>query len=159
MRKHDEPYRLGNVVAYNEEPKKYDIPHFTEITPVGYGKENGFRTGEIGHPVREGEDVGSVEDQSDEQIREKAIQDFGNNVKNIVSAKLMGKKINLKLHGHKDIVAQIANLIKAETDYLSALMSGQAADTPALQKNKAIIDGEAKKLDRMFGVDGLWPFK
>jgi hypothetical protein len=38
-------------------------------------------------------------------------------------------------------------------------MGGQAADTPALQKNKAIIDSEAKKLDRMLGVDGAWPFK
>ena len=38
-------------------------------------------------------------------------------------------------------------------------MSGQAADAPALQKNKAIIDSEAKVLDRMLGVDGAWPFK
>ena len=71
----------------------------------------------------------------------------------------MGKKINLKLKGNKDLVSQVVNMIKLETDYLQTLMSGQAADTPALQKNKAIIDSEAKKLDRMLGVSDFWPFK
>ena len=71
----------------------------------------------------------------------------------------MGKKTNLKLKGHKDVVAQVANMIKLETEYLDALISGQDAKTPALQKTKAIIDAEAKKLDRMVGASDFWPFK
>jgi hypothetical protein len=50
-------------------------------------------------------------------------------------------------------------MIRMESEYLNSLMSGQAANTPALQKNKAIIDMEAKKLDRMMGTSDFWPFK
>ena len=114
-----------------------------------------------GHPhkVKEGEESGSIEDQNDEEMKRAAIEKFSNTIKKAVSAKLMGKKINFKLKGHKDIVAQIGNLIKLETQYLSELINGQDAKTPALQKTKAIIDAEAKKLDRMLGSSDVWPFK
>ena len=72
---------------------------------------------------------------------------------------MMNKPIKIKLTGEDQLVKQIVNLIRKELNYLKALMSGQAADAPALQKNKAIIDSEAKVLDRMLGVDGAWPFK
>ena len=158
MTDHKNGFRIGNVVAYNGEPKKYKLPKFVNIN-VGEERQNGFRAGEIGHPVQEGEDAGSVEDMNDEQVREKALQGFTNNIRQIISAKMMNKPIKIKLTGEDQLVKQIVNLIRKELNYLKALMSGQAADAPAPQKNKAIIDSEAKVLDRMLGVDGAWPFK
>jgi hypothetical protein len=161
MRKHDDEYEMGKVIADPEyDSDIIDLSTFTNVSNIG-NRRNGFRTGTLDRPERmeEGEDVGSVEDQNDEQVRNAAMEEFANKIKTAVSAKLMGKKLNLKLKGHKDLVSQITNMIKLETDYLNALMMGQAADTPALQKNKAIIDTEAKKLDRMLGVNDFWPFK
>ena len=137
-----------------------DLSTFTNVSNVG-SRPDGFRAGTLDRPERmeEGEEPGDIADQNDEAERQMAVEEFANKIKNAVSAKLMGKKINLKLKGHKDLVGQVVNMIKMETDYLQALMSGQAADTPALQKNKAIIDSEAKKLDRMLGVHDFWPFK
>lgn len=111
------------------------------------------------HKMEEGEDAGGISDQTDESIRNAAAEMFANKMKKAVSAKLMNKKTNLKLKGQKNIVRQVANMINLEADYLNAIMSGQSADTPSLQKNKAIIDAEAKKLDRMLGSSDLWPFK
>lgn len=158
MTKLKEEHRRGEVIAYNEEPIKYQPPHFIPNLDVGKNRENGFRIGTI-DKMEEGEDAGSIEDQTDEQVREKAMEDFKNNIKNIVSAKLTGKKINLKMSGHKDLISQITKMIAVETSYLNAIMSGQAADTPALQKNKAILDKEINVLNRMLGVDDSWPFK
>jgi hypothetical protein len=87
------------------------------------------------------------------------MEEFANKIKKAVSAKLMGKKTNLKLKGNQDLINQVVKMIKYETYYLNAIIAGQAANTPALQKNKAILDGEAKKLDRMLGVSDSWPFK
>ena len=71
----------------------------------------------------------------------------------------MGRKTNLKIKGEPAVVKQIIKMIKYESEYLDSIMRGQSADTPALQKNKAIIDREAKVLDRMLGASDLWPFK
>jgi hypothetical protein len=157
MRKHNQEYKMGKVIAYNEEPAKYQIPHFIEDHGVGDGRQKGFRIGKIG--VREGEDAGSIEDQSDEQVRQDALQQFTDNIRNIVSAKLTGKKIKLKMKGHKDLVSQITKMIALEVKYLKAIMSGQAADTPMLQKTKAELDKEINVLNRMLAVDDAWPFK
>jgi hypothetical protein len=161
MRKHYDEYEMGTV----DSDRRYDsdilnLSTFTNLSSVG-SRPNGFRAGTLDRPERmeEGEDTGSIADQNDEQIRNSAFEEFANKIKNAVSAKLMGRKVNLKLKGHKDVVAQVVNMIKLETDYLSALMSGQSADTPALQKNKTQIDMEAKKLDRMLGTNDFWPFK
>ena len=96
MTDHKNGFRIGNVVAYNGEPKKYKLPKFVNIN-VGEERQNGFRAGEIGHPVQEGEDAGSVEDMNDEQVRNAAMEEFAGKIKSAASAKLMGKKINLKL--------------------------------------------------------------
>jgi hypothetical protein len=161
MRKHYDEYEMGTVDAdprYDSDI--VDLSTFTNVSNVG-SRPDGFRAGTLDRPERmeEGEEPGDIADQNDEAERQMAVEEFANKIKNAVSAKLMGKKINLKLKGHKDLVGQVVNMIKMETDYLQALMSGQAADTPALQKNKAIIDSEAKKLDRMLGVHDFWPFK
>ena len=160
MRKHDDEYEMGKVIAdpnYDGEILKF--PHF-ERTDVS-DHRNGYRAGTLDRPERmeEGEDAGSVEDQNDETTRNAAMEEFANKIKKAVSAKLMGKKTNLKLKGHKDVVAQVTKMIKLETEYLDALITGQSAVTPALQKTKAIIDSEAKKLDRMVGSSDFWPFK
>jgi hypothetical protein len=156
MRKSNQPYQMGRAIEYNEEP---DIVDMSDYEVVDHAP--GFRVGSIDNykKMKESEEPGGIADQDDQQVRDAATEKFANQIKKAVSAKLMGKKINLKLKGNKDLVSQVVNMIKLETDYLNAVISGQAADTPALQKNKAILDGEAKKLDRMLGVDGFWPFK
>ena len=160
MRKHDDEYKMGTVDAdsnYDSDILKF--PHFERTDVVDH--RNGYRAGTLDRPERmeEGEDAGSIEDMTDEQDREKALQGFTNNIRQIISAKMMNKPIKIKLTGEDQLVKQIVNLIRKELNYLKALMSGQAADAPAPQKNKAIIDSEAKVLDRMLGVDGAWPFK
>lgn len=152
----------GRPIEYNEEPTlQKNVLNLPKNT-IG-NKENGKRIGTIdsgtGVHMEEGEQPGGIADAEDERVRNAAMEEFASKIKKAVSAKLMGKKINLKLNGHKDIVAQVTNMIKLETDYLNALITGQAANTPALQKNKAIIDSEAKKLDRMMGTSDFWPFK
>jgi len=160
MRKQNQAYEMGKVIAdpnYDGEILKF--PHFHRTNVSDH--RNGYRAGTLDRPERmeEGEDAGSVEDLNDEQVREIAMQEFTDNIRKIVSAKLSGKKIDIKMSGKEPLISQITKLLKYETAYLEALMGGQSADTPALQKNKAIIDSEAKKLDRMLGVDGIWPFK
>lgn len=161
MRRHYDEYEMGTVDA----DRKYDsdiinLSTFTNLSSVG-NRPNGFRMGTIDRPERmeEAEEPGGIADQNDEAEKNVAMEEFANKIKRAVSAKLMGRKINLKLRGHKDIVLQVANMIKMETNYLNAIINGQTADTPALQKNKAIIDSEAKKLDRMLGTSDFWPFK
>lgn len=161
MRKHYDEYEMGTVDAdpvYDGDI--IDLSTFTNVSNVG-NRPNGFRMGTLDRPERmeEAEEPGSIADQSDEEERNMAFEEFANKIKKAVSSKLMGKKLNLKLKGHPDIVNQVIKMIKFESDYLGSLISGQPADTPALQKNKAIIDMEAKKLDRMLGTDDFWPFK
>ena len=158
MKQTKDPYQMGREIEYNEEPPKSPSKHFIKIK-VGDGRETGFRVGEIGRPVREGEEPGGIADMNDEQIRNAAMEEFAGTIKSAVSANLMGKKLNLKMNGDEELVNQVLDMIRKETDYLRALMNGEAADTPALLKNKALLDAEAKKLDRMLGVDGFWPFK
>lgn len=157
MNKRNESHRRGHVTAD-------DGMEGIELTPVGSPnlRNDGrpHRRGSlVDKKMEESEVPDSNEDQNDAEIRNAVMQEFANKIKKAVSAKLMGKKINLKINGHKDMVDQVVKMIKLETDYLNALMSGQAADTPALQKNKAIIDSEAKKLDRMLATSDFWPFK
>lgn len=161
MRQYREPYQKGKEIEYNEEPDLLDLMHFDKRQHSPTNRENGFRTGTISKvkSMEEGETPGGITDQNDQQVRDAAIEQFASKIKNAVSAKLMGKKINLKIKGHPDLVQQVTKLIKYEAEYLNAIMSGQASDTPALQKNKAIIEMEAKKLDRMLGTADFWPFK
>jgi hypothetical protein len=159
MRQYREPYQKGKEIEYNEEPDLIDLMHFDKRQHSPTNREGGFRVGTIGKQMEEGETPGGIADATDEKIRNAAMEEFADKIKKAVSARLMGKKLNLKLKGHKDVVGQVANLIKLEADYLNAVISGQSADTPALQKNKALIDTEAKKLDRMLGTNDFWPFK
>lgn len=147
MRDYKQPYRMGDVVQRDEIEKPVD------------GKRIGTYDKTNSNKMEEAEGPGGIADQTEAEIRSAAMEEFANKIKKAVSAKLMGKKINLKLKGHPDIVEQVTNMIKFETEYLRAIMSGQSADTPALQKNKAIIDKEAKKLDRMLKTQDFWPFK
>lgn len=161
MRKHHDEYEMGTVDA---DPRYdtdiIDLSTFANVDGIK-DRRAGFRAGTLDRPERmeEGEASGDIADQEEEQVRNAAVEQFANKIKDVVSAKLMGRKVNLKLKGNKDLVSQVVNMIKIETQYLNALISGQASDTPALQKNKAILDGEAKKLDRMLGTSDFWPFK
>ena len=159
MKKIDESSRRGKAIKYNNEPDLIDLMHFDKLQHAPENREHGFRIGTIDKQMKEAEQPGGIADQNNEEVRNAAFEEFANKIKKAVSAKLMGRKLNLKLKGHPDIVSQVTNMIKFESDYLNALITGQAADTPALQKNKAIIDAESKKLDRMLGTDGFWPFK
>lgn len=152
---------IGKEIEYNEEPELIDLVHFDKMQHSPTERKDGFRMGTISRAknMEEAEQPGGITDQTDEEVRAAAAEKFANKMKSAVSAKLMGRKTNLKLKGHPDVVKQVTNLIKYETDYLDAIISGQSADTPSLQKNKAIIDMEAKKLDRMLGTTELWPFK
>jgi hypothetical protein len=161
MRKYREPYQMGKAIEYNEEPEIIDLMHFDKNQHSPTSREGGFRIGSIDKAARmkEGEESGSIADMDDEEVRNRAYEEFAKKIKTAVSSKLMGRKTNLKLKGHKDIVSQVVKLINFEAGYLDAVITGQAADSPALIKNKAIIDMEAKKLDRMLGTTDFWPFK
>lgn len=161
MRKHYDEYEAGTVDA---DPKYdsdiIDLTTFTNISNVG-SRPDGYRIGTLDRPQRmeEGDDANSITTQSDEEVRNLAMQQFAEKIKKAVSAKLMGRKLNLVLKGHPNLVKQVTKMIKYESEYLNALISGQPPDTPALQKNKAIIDSEANKLDRMLQTSDFWPFK
>lgn len=161
MRQKEQPYSIGNnindMAVDNEEYQLIDLTHFGK-NHSPEERKNGFRVG-ISDKVQESGDAGHSEAQSDEDIRNSAFEEFANKMKKAVSSKLMGRKINLKMKGDPAVVNQIVKMIKYETEYLNNIISGQAPDTPALQKNKAIIDREAKTLDRMLGVNDFWPFK
>jgi|688.fasta_scaffold278756_3 hypothetical protein len=163
MRQFRQPYQKGKEITDAAvdlgEPELGDLMHFDKNQHAPGNRDGGFRIGKTANRMEEGEEPGGIADMNDEEVRTAAMEKFASDMKKAVSAKLMGRKTNLKLKGHPDIVNQITNLIKFEADYLNAIISGQAADTPALQKNKAIIDAEAKKLDRMLGTSDLWPFK
>lgn len=162
MRKHYEPYQIGknitDAAVARDEIELIDLTHFDKMQHGPGNRQHGFSVGTM-DKVREGEEAGSIADEGEEETRNAAMEEFANKIKKAVSAKLMGRKLNLKLKGHPELVKQVANMIKFETEYLNSLISGQAADTPALQKNKAIIDSEAKKLDRMLQTSDFWPFK
>lgn len=161
MRKHYDEYEMGTVDAdRNYDSDILNLSTFTNVSNVG-SRPNGFRMGTLDKPERmeEAEEPDGIADENDKKIPNAAIEEFSDKIKKAVSAKLMGKKINLKLKGHKDIVKQVANMVKLESDYLDAIIKGQSADAPSLQKNKALIDMEAKKLDRMLGTTDFWPFK
>lgn len=157
------PDQRGKQIEYNEEPELENAMHFDKMQHSPGPRNGGFRAGTIntgaGVHMEEGEEPGGIADMSDEKVRNAAMEEFANKIKSAISAKLMGRKINLKLKGHPDLVNQVTKMIKLEADYLDAIITGQSADTPALQKNKAVIDMEAKKLDRMLATNDFWPFK
>lgn len=82
---------------------------------------------------------------------------FAEKIKRLVSIAVSKNKLNGKLKGHKDIVAQVGNLIKMEKNYIANMLNGKNADEPLMIKTKALIEKEAKKLERMSGL--IWPFK
>ena len=154
------PTRRGKAIEYNDEMELQHPEHFQTNNTLR-SKGESYRAGTIDRPshMEEGDSPGGIADQTQASVRNAAMEEFAKKIKNAVSAKLMGRKINLNLKGYKNIVEQVVSMIKLEVKYLNAVMMGQAADTPALQKNKAIIEAEANKLDRMMGVTGFWPFK
>jgi len=161
MRKHYSKYESGTVdadPAYDSLIVKSPISSNTVSVE---SRPDGYRIGTLDRPERmeEGEESNSIITQNDEEARNAAMEQFADKIKKAVSAKLMGRKLNLVLKGHPNLVKQVTKMIKYESEYLNALISGQAPDTPALQKNKAIIDSEAKKLDRMLQTSDFWPFK
>jgi hypothetical protein len=162
MRNHDNAYQLGkNINGRVEQENEMDLFDLNVFSPRQHApenRENGFYMGTMGK-MEEGEESNSIITQNDEEARNAAMEQFAGKIKKAVSAKLMGKKLNLVLKGHPNLVKQVTKMIKYESEYLNALISGQAPDTPALQKNKAIIDSEANKLDRMLQTSGFWPFK
>jgi NAD+--asparagine ADP-ribosyltransferase len=148
-------YRLGHLTAddHMDGVRISNKPHLRQTNEP-------YRVGSlVDKKMEEAEDVGSISDQNDEQVRNAAMEEFAKKIHQAVTAKVMGKKINLKLTGNESIVKQVTHLINMEALYLNALIGGQSSDTPALQKNKAEIEKEAKKLDRMLQTDNFWPFK
>lgn len=162
MRKDKGSHQSGDVIEYNNEDELIDSPHFARNNTLG-SKPNGKRVGDITTGVQrhmeEGEDSTSAVHMDKEKTLQDILEDYKNKIKNAVSARLLGKKINMKLSGDRKTVEQIVKLIKLETEYLKNIMSGQGADAPILQKMKAEIDGEANVLDRMLGANDFWPFK
>lgn len=158
MRKHRDPYQMGNAIEYNEEPELADAMHFDKAQHAPGNREGGFRMGTTDNMV-EGEDSASSVHNSEKEQIDAMIEDYKNKIKSAVSARLLGKPTKLKMSGNKKLVGQIVKLIKMETDYLNSIMSGQGADAPMLIKMKAQIDQEASMLDRMLGTTDFWPFK
>jgi hypothetical protein len=157
MKNTNESHRRGHVTA-DDALDGVELTH--KDKPRLRQHDEPYRIGSlVDKKMEEGEEPGEIADMNDEEVRNAAIEEFAGKIKNAVSAKLMGKKINLKLKGNKELVAQVVKMIQLEADYLNGLISGQASDTPANQKNKAIIDMEAKKLDRMLATSDFWPFK
>jgi hypothetical protein len=148
------PFQMGRgPIPYDDEPDivRTDEPELNDRKPD--------RRGGMGKKMEEGEEPGAVEAQTDEETKNAAYEKFANLIKKVVSAKLMQKKVKFNLQGNKQVVAQVLKMIEMETKYLDAVITGQAADTPALQKDKALIDSEAKLLDRMMNTVDFWPFK
>ncbi len=157
MRKHYDDYRLGHLTAD-------DSMEGVELTRVGApnlrNDGRGHRRGSlVDKKMEEGEDAGSIADMDDQKVRDMAMEKFAAQIKKIVSAKLLGKNINVNLKGNKRLVAQVATMIESEVEYLKALMNGQDSNSPALQKNKEILKAQANKLDRMLQTHDFWPFK
>jgi len=163
MRHYKEPYQRGNVIEYNDEMKLEDSQYFTNNTHKP-GSDNlavGERRGTVGCPKRmeEGEEAGGIVDMNDEKVRKKALNDFAEKIYKIVSARVLGKDIKLRLTGQPSLVKQLEHMINIESTYLKGLMMGKAADDPSNQKTREEIRAEANKLDRMLGVQDFWPFK
>ena len=167
MRKQNEAYQSGKIitdrVGPDDEMDLVDLNVFSRQQHAPENREYGYHVGtmDVGTMAKmeEAEDTNTITTQNDEEARNVAMEQFASKIKKAVSAKIMGKKLNLVLKGVPRLVKQVVKMIKYESEYLSAIISGQAPDTPALQKNKAIIDSEANKLDRMLQTSDFWPFK
>ena len=157
MRKHNDPYQMGNAIEYNEEPELSDAMHFDKMQHSP-GNRDGFRVGTIDN-MAEGEDSASSVHKSEQEQLDAMIEDYKNKIKTAVSARLLGKPTKIKMSGNKKLIAQIVKLIKMETDYLNSIMTGQGADAPILMKMQTEIEQEANMLDRMLGTTDFWPFK
>jgi hypothetical protein len=153
--KTNESFRSGAIIAD-------DSMEGVELTPVGIpdlrNDGRGHRRGTLDN-VEEGDDSASSIHADDQEQTDAMLEDYKNKIKSAVSARLLGKKINLKLSGNKRLIKQIVSLIKLESDYLQNIMGGQGADAPILMKTKAQIEVEANVLDRMLGTTDFWPFK
>ena len=162
MTKQNQPYRCGEIindrVGPDVEMDLVDLDIFSRQQHTPKNREYGYHAGTMAK-MEEAEDTNTITTQNDEEARNVAMEQFASKIKKAVSAKIMGKKLNLVLKGVPTLVKQVVKMIKYESEYLSAIISGQASDTPALQKNKAIIDSEANKLDRMLQTSDFWPFK
>lgn len=162
MRKQNEAYQSGKIitdrVGPDDEMDLVDLNVFSRQQHTPENREYGYHVGTMAK-MEEAEDTNTITTQNDEEARNVAMEQFASKIKKAVSAKIMGKKLNLVLKGVPRLVKQVVKMIKYESEYLSAIISGQAPDTPALQKNKAIIDSEANKLDRMLQTSDFWPFK
>ena len=162
MRKQNEAYQSGKIitdrVGPDDEMDLVDLNVFSRQQHTPENREYGYHVGTMAK-MEEAEDTNTITTQNDEEARNVAMEQFASKIKKAVSAKIMGRKLNLVLKGVPSLVKQVVKMIKYESEYLSAIISGQAPDTPALQKNKAIIDSEANKLDRMLQTSDFWPFK
>lgn len=105
--------------------------------------------------VKEGEEPLNPNADNNQEIDPNDV--FAEKIKSIVAASVAGRQISGGLKGHKDIVASVGQLLKSETDYIKNLLTGKAADDPAMIKKKQLIDAAASKLKRMSGL--VWPFK
>jgi len=125
----------------------------------GTGHRRGDNTSGMQRHMEEGEDSASSIHKSSQEQLDDMIEDYKNKIRSAVSARLLGKPTKIKMSGNKNLIAKIVELIKMETDYLNAIMTGQGADAPMLLKNKAQIDQKANELDRMLNTTDFWPFK
>lgn len=160
MKKVQESSLRGKEIEYNDEEELYDLTHFDKEQHAP-GNRDGYRAGTIGPAKRmkESEQPGDITDQTDQEKKTRVLNAFSEQIQNIITKKLMGSDVELKITGNPRLVDQVTKLINMETAYLKAIMNGQASDTPALQKNKAIIEKEANYLDRMLKTHDFWPFK
>lgn len=164
MRKHKDPYQMGrSPIPSEDEIDLEDAMHFDKMQHKPGNRDGGFRMGDntsgTQRHMEEGEDSANSVHKSEQEQLDAMLEDYKNKIKSAVSARLLGKPTKLKMSGNKKLIAQIVKLIKMETDYLNAIMTGQGADAPILLKTKAEIDREANILDRMLGTTDFWPFK
>lgn len=107
--------------------------------------------------------MGDINIKEDSEEQEQAHLDvdpndvFAEKVKRLVAMAVSKNKLNGKLKGHKDVVAQVQGLIMMEKKFISDMLNGKDPTDPIMVKQKAVIEKEAKKLERMSGL--IWPFK
>lgn len=158
LRDTEDDYRLGHLTADDklDGVRISNRPHLRQ-------KDEPYRIGSlVDKKMEEAEDAGGIADQNDQKVRNDAANNLSQMLHKAVTARVNGKEINLKFitgEGHKGIGDHIKYMIDLESRYLSALINGQSADTPALQKIKEQLKAAENKLNRMLQTDDVWPFK